>query len=86
MISLQDTIVLLENINEDANNETQQFWGDFCQSKAISKQAEYFKKGILDLDIPSKKSIIYWYSHDDEFQDYFKCLSSDNNFIKSLYT
>lgn len=73
MISLQETWNLIETLNDQANQQT--CWKDIEQ--AISSQAEYFKNSVKQLDNDKQIAIKYWLQHDDEFCDYFNCLSNN---------
>jgi len=75
MISLQETWILVETLNDQANQQTS--WKDIEQ--AILNQSEYFKNSVQQLDNDSQLAIKYWLQQDDEFYDYFNCLS--NNMI-----
>ena len=73
MISLQETWILVETLNDQANQQTS--WKDVEQ--AILIQSEYFKNSITQLDNDNQLAIKYWLQHDDEFCDYFNCLSNN---------
>ena len=78
MISLQEAWILVEELNDQANQQTN--WKDIEQ--AILNQSEYFKNSITQLDDGSRLAIKYWLQQDDEFYDYCNCLS--NNMIVDL--
>lgn len=73
MISLQETWILVETLNDQANRQTS--WKDIEQ--AILIQSEYFKNSVNELDNDHRLAIKYWLQHDDEFCDYFNCLSNN---------
>lgn len=76
-ITLEEAWNLLESLNEDANQRAKSFWLNGNINKAIEKQSTYFKSNFLNLDNETRCSIVHWINTDDEFQDYFKCLSGD---------
>jgi hypothetical protein len=82
-ISLQDAWNLLESLNEDANQKTKDSWNSKDEQDAIQHQSACFRNNILNLDSYHRTAILYWLNNDDEFQDYFKCLSG-KDFITSL--
>jgi hypothetical protein len=82
-ISLQDAWNLLESLNEDANQKTKDSWNSKDEQDAIQQQSACFRNSILNLDSYHRTAILYWLNNDDEFQDYFKCLSG-KDFITSL--
>ena len=82
-ISLQDAWNLLESLNEDANQKTKDSWNSKDEQDAIQQQSAYFRNNILNLDSYHRSAILYWLNNNDEFQDYFKCLSG-KDFITSL--
>lgn len=79
MIDLQTAWNLTESINEKANLQTYNAWTIKNYQNAVDLQAECFRNAFLDLAKQQQQDILYWYHNDDEFQDYFKCLS--NNMI-----
>lgn len=83
LISLQDAWNLLESLNEDANQKTKDVWNSNNEQNAIQQQSDCFKNNFLKLDNALRTAILYWLNNDDEFQDYFKCLSG-KDFITSL--
>lgn len=82
-ISLEEAWILLESLNDVANQKTQHIWNSIDLKKAIRQQSDCFKDIFLNLDKDQQQAIYYWIEHDDEFRDYFKCLSG-NDFITSL--
>ena len=83
MISLQETWILVETLNDQANQQTS--WKDIEQ--AILNQSEYFKNSVQQLDNDSQLAIKYWLQQDDEFYDYFNCLSPNMilDFVGFIY-
>ena len=77
MIDLQTAWNLIESINENANRRTHNDWTVQNYLKAIELQSECFRNLILELSTQQKKGILHWYNTDDEFKDYFKCLSNN---------
>lgn len=82
-ISLQDAWNLLEYLNEDANQKTKDLWNSKDEEYAIQQQSACFRNNFLNLNNSQQMEIMYWLNNDDEFQDYFKCLSG-KDFITSL--
>lgn len=82
-ISLQTAWNILESLNEDANQKTKNIWNFKDEQDAIQQQSTCFRNNFLNLDDGQQTAILYWLNHDDEFQDYFKCLSG-KDFITSL--
>ena len=76
-MTLEQAWHLLELLNEDANQKSKDLWLSADFNKAVCYQSFCFKKNLLELDETRQKSIQYWIEHDDEFLDYFKCLSGD---------
>ena len=76
-MTLEQAWNLLELLNEDANRQASDLWSTNEIIKAIQFQSLCFKKGFLALDNNQQQMIQYWIENDDEFQDYFKCLSGD---------
>lgn len=74
MISLQETWILVETLNDQANQQTS--WKDIEQ--AILIQSDYFKNSVQQLDDDSQLAIKYWLQQDDEFHDYFNCVSNNS--------
>jgi hypothetical protein len=77
MMTLDQAWIILESLNDDANQQARKFWASNNFDKAICYQSGCFRKNFLELDKEQKDLIQYWLSVDDEFQDYFKCLSGD---------
>ena len=73
MINLQAVWKLVETLNDQANRQTS--WEDIDQ--AILTQSQYFKDSVKQLDNDSQLAIKYWLQQDDEFYDYFNCLSNN---------
>lgn len=74
-MTLEETWNLVESLNEDANQKSKDIW--CCDvDEAIRYQARCFRENVLSLDPVQQNIIQYWIDHDDEFQDYFKCLSA----------
>jgi hypothetical protein len=82
IISLEDAWDLLESLNHDANQKTRDLWNSVNHQEAILQQSAFFRNSFLNLDKDKQQAICYWIN-DDEFRDYFKCLSGDD-FITSL--
>lgn len=76
-MTLEQAWNLLESLNDDANQKSKDLWRLDNVSAAIHYQSVCFKKNFLELDNNQQQLIQYWISKDDEFQDYFKCLSGD---------
>jgi hypothetical protein len=83
VISLEEAWNLLESLNDDANQKTRDLWNSSNEQAAIHHQSECFRNNFLNLDNGKQQAIRYWINKDDEFQDYFKCLSG-KDFITSL--
>jgi hypothetical protein len=83
VISLEEAWNLLESLNDDANQKTRDLWDSANEQAAIRQQSECFRNNFLNLDNDKQQAIRYWINKDDEFQDYFKCLSG-KDFITSL--
>jgi hypothetical protein len=83
VISLEEAWSLLEILNDNANQKTRDFWNSVNEQEAIRQQSECFRNNFLNLDNSKQQAIRYWIYKDDEFQDYFKCLSG-KDFITSL--
>lgn len=83
IISLEEAWILLESFNDVANQKTQHIWNSSDLKQAIQQQSDCFKDIFLNLDKDRQQAIYYWIEHDDEFRDYFTCLSG-NDFITSL--
>lgn len=73
-MTLEEAWNLIELLNDDANQKSKNFWNSDI-SEAVRYQAVCFKENFLRLDKAQQNSIQYWIDNDDEFQDYFKCLS-----------
>jgi hypothetical protein len=82
-ITLQTAWNILGSLNEDANQKTKDIWNFKDEQDAIQQQSACFRNNFLNLDIGHRTAILYWLNNDDEFQDYFKCLSG-KDFITSL--
>ena len=76
-MTLEEAWNLLESLNVDANQQAKDLWISNDFNKAIQYQSSCFRKSFLKLDNNQQQLIQYWISTDDEFQDYFKCLSGD---------
>jgi hypothetical protein len=83
MITLHEAWILLESLNDDANQKTKYIWNSKQEQDAIQQQSDCFRTNILNLDSGHRTAILYWLNNDDEFQDYFRCLSG-KDFITSL--
>jgi hypothetical protein len=83
VISLEEAWSLLESLNDDANQKTRDLWDSANEHAAIQHQSDCFRNNFLNLDNGKQQAICYWINKDDEFQDYFKCLSG-KDFITSL--
>lgn len=83
VISLQTAWDILESLNEDANLKTKDIWNVKNEQDAIQQQSACFRNNFANLDNSQRTAILYWLTNDDEFQDYFKCLSG-KDFITSL--
>jgi tRNA(Ile)-lysidine synthase TilS/MesJ len=79
-MTLEEAWKLLESLNEDANQQSQQFWMSDNINEAIHYQSECFRNNFLKLETDQQYTIIYWLNRDDEFKDYVKCLAG-NDFI-----
>jgi hypothetical protein len=76
-MTLEQAWNLLESLNDDANQKSKSIWLSNDISKAIRFQSSYFKHSLLELDNDKQQMIQYWIEKDDEFKDYFKCLSEN---------
>ena len=76
-MTLEHAWIILESLNDDANQKAKDFWLSDNINKAICYQSACFRENFLKLDNNQRKLIQYWITKDDEFQDYFKCLSGD---------
>jgi len=75
-MTLEQAWNLLEFLNEEANRQSKNLWLSYDTNKAIRYQSACFRKNLLELDNDKQQMVQYWIENDDEFQDYFKCLSS----------
>jgi hypothetical protein len=82
-ISLEQAWHILDCLNDLANQQTKDLWNASNQQEAIYQQSICFRNNFLNLDKSEQQAIRHWIINDDEFQDYFKCLSG-NDFITSL--
>lgn len=82
-ITLHEAWNLLDSLNDDANCKVTSFWNSLDWQQAMLNQSFHFKNNFLNLDDFQKQSIIFWIKHDDEFKDYFECLSGED-FINNL--
>jgi hypothetical protein len=82
IITLEEAWKILESLNDDANQCAKSIWESGNEKEAILKQSFYFRDIFLNLNNELRQLIVYWVEHDDEFQDYFKCLSGDEQFYK----
>jgi hypothetical protein len=76
-MTLEQAWNLIEHLNYDANRRSKDLWLSYKFSEAVSFQAACFRKNFLDLDKTHQELIQHWINTDDEFQDYFKCLSGN---------
>jgi hypothetical protein len=83
VITLQTAWSILESLNENANQKTKDIWNFKDEQDAIQQQSACFRNNFLNLDSMQQTAILYWLNNDDEFQDYFKCLSG-KDFITLL--
>ncbi len=74
-MTLEQAWNLLGLLNEDANHQAKAFWLSNDISAAIRYQSACFRKNLSELDKDKQQLIRDWIKNDDEFQDYFKCLS-----------
>jgi hypothetical protein len=74
-MTLEQAWHLLELLNEDANQKSKDLWTSDNITAAIRYQSTCFRKNLLELDNNQQQLIQHWIDKDDEFQDYFKCLS-----------
>jgi len=79
-MTLENAWAVLEILNEGANNRSKDLWMSADIDKAISFQIECFRTGFSDLDKIQQQQIQRWIEEDEEFRDYFECLS-DNMII-----
>lgn len=73
-MTLREAWNLLELLNDNANEKSKHLWSSNI-NEAIKYQSRCFRENILALDKSQQDQIQYWINNDDEFQDYFKCLS-----------
>jgi len=87
-MSLEHTWILLESINDNANQKTQDSWNLATninlQHDAIQAQSACFRNIFKNLIEAQRREILYWLYQDDEFQDYFKCLFGEEEFSKEF--
>jgi hypothetical protein len=83
-MTLKQAWNLIESLNYSANQQASELWLANNITEAISYQSACFRQKCLELDSSQQQLVQYWINHDDEFQDYFKCLSGVNNFINSV--
>jgi hypothetical protein len=76
-MTLEQAWNLLELLNDDANQKSKDLWQSADIIAAIHHQSGCFKKNFLELENAQQQLIQYWILKDDEFQDYFRCLSGD---------
>jgi hypothetical protein len=76
-MTLEQAWHLLELLNEDANQKSKDLWTSDNITAAIHYQSACFRKNLLELDNNQQQLIQHWINHDDEFQDYFKCLAGN---------
>jgi len=74
-MTLEQAWTLIERLNDDANQKTKSLWMSTDFIKARHHQSAIFRKNFSELDSTQQRSIQYWIDSDDEFNDYFKCLS-----------
>ena len=74
-MTLEQAWYLLESLNDDANQKSKDHWLTSDFANASRYQSACFRKSFLELDKNKQELIQYWIDTDDEFQDYFKCLS-----------
>lgn len=82
-ITLHEAWNLLDSLNDDANSKATSFWNSIDWQQAMLQQTFHFKNNFLNLDNFQKQSILFWIKNDDEFRDYFECLS-DADFVRDL--
>lgn len=75
-MTLENAWNLLESLNDDANKKSKDIWNSDVD-EAIRYQSSCFRENFLRLDKHQQKLIIGFIKTDDEFRDYFECLSSD---------
>jgi hypothetical protein len=87
-MSLEHTWILLESVNYDANQKTQDSWNLATnvnlQQNAIQEQSACFRSIFKNFPKVQRQEILYWLYRDDEFQDYFKCLFGEEEFSKEF--
>jgi hypothetical protein len=76
-MTLEQAWNLVESLSDDANQQSKNLWLSNDLGTAIRYQTMCFNKNFLKLDDAQQQIIRYWISNDDEFQDYFKCLSEN---------
>jgi hypothetical protein len=76
MMTLEHAWIIVESLNDDANQKAKDFWRSDNIDTAVRYQADYFRKNFEELDKVQRDLIQHWINIDDEFQDYFKCLSA----------
>lgn len=83
MLTLERSWILLDHLNDKANQIAEDVWSSNDINSAILYQTECLRKFFLELEDSQKQSIQYWIRHDDEFLDYVECLLGDE-FTKGL--
>jgi len=83
-MTLEQAWNLLESLNDSANQQASELWLANNLAEAISYQSACFRKKCLELDATQQQLVQHWISNDDEFQDYFKCLSGVNNVVDAV--
>lgn len=82
-MTLEKSWILLDHLNDKANQIAEDVWSSNDINSAIFYQSTCLRKLFLELDDSQKQSIQYWIKHDDEFLDYVKCLLGEE-FTKDL--
>jgi hypothetical protein len=74
VMTLEQAWNILDSLNDRANHQSKDLWASEDIAKAVRYQSTCFKRNLLELDNNQQQFIQFWIEHDDEFQDYFKCL------------
>lgn len=79
MKTLEQTLNLVEDLNEQAHQEAWDSWmaadeedDEELREEASEEQAMYFRDHFYDLDDSDRDSVLHWLKHDEDFADQFR--------------